>query len=313
MRSAILFVTDKQGVDLAEHSVAVALLTQNTTRYLVFCVGFEPPSDNTLIRSGQKLGKLVEYRALVASRNLVEAYRSKGAHSHVSSAALLKMSAAWSLRSEFDRALYIDNDVLLMKDFALDGLDFEGAPIAAVYDIAKVGGIGRGAEFHARCRATGLSPHYFNSGVIAVNFSALTDAHVELYQQALLRHFTNCSYEDNCTCDDQCAWNIAFRSDWKRLPLSHNFQACALFNDGWTDATARHYVGVQKFLPVKAWRNDRKDTSLIAEARVLLGREAIKKQSWDIARRLNIVRNAKMRRTADKALAAVEQMYQSAP
>lgn len=311
MRSAILFVTDKNGLNLAEHSAAVALLTQHTTHYLIFCVGFEPPSKNALISSGQNMGKVVEYRPLTAAQEIVDSYRSKGAHSHVSSAALLKMNAVWSLHAECDRALYIDNDVLLMRDFALNRLDFEGAPIAAVYDIAKVGGIGRGADFHARCLATGLSPHYFNSGVIAANFSSFASAHVKLYQDALVRHSTNCTYEENCSCDDQCAWNIAFRSDWKRLPLSHNFQACALFNAGWADATARHYVGAQKFLPVKAWRNDRKDTALIAQARKLLGLSATKKQSLDITRRLNMIRNLRMRKSADEALAAVSRMYEA--
>lgn len=309
MRKVILHVTDKQGLNLAEHSVAVALLTQSISQYVIFCVDFEPPFENLLVSSAQQIGKSVEYRPLATPQEFDELYRSKGAHSHVTSAASLKMNALLSLQGEFDRALYIDNDVLLMKDFGLDQINFGEAPIAAVYDIAKVGGIGSDADFQKRCKASGLSPHYFNSGVIAARLTALTSTHVELYQNAL-KHHSTCGYADDCSCDDQCAWNVAFATQWKRLPLTLNFQACAMFSDGWANAIARHYVGPQKFLPIRAWRNDRKDTTLIANARVLLGLSATQKQILDIVRRLNALRNLKMQKSANDAIAAINKMYE---
>jgi len=309
VRSAIVLVTDSKGLNLAEHAAAVAMLTQQTASYVIFCVGFEPPSINALTRGADALGKTVQYRNLSPVAELSAPYQSKGAHSHVSSAALFKMEALWSIQDEFDRALYIDSDVLLMKDFMLDCLDFEGMPIAGVYDIAKVGEIGSDRDFHTRCLTSNCSPHYFNSGVIAANYERFSSKHVQSYRDALVRHYSICVYHEDCSCDDQCAWNIAFQEDWKRLPLSHNFQACALFNDGWSDATARHYVGPAKFLPVRPWRNDSRDTRLIAQARAILGLPTHGKRSLNIARRMNIIRNASLRRRAQRGLETVERMF----
>lgn len=309
--SSILFVTDKNGLNLAEHSAAAALLTQSTKHYIIFCVGFKMPNENFLIKSAKRLGKVVEYRQLEMSQEITKNYQSKGAHSHVTSAALLKMEGIWSLRNEFDRVLYIDNDVLSMKDFNLDKLNFDGAPIAAVYDIAKVGSMDQGANFYEKCAKNGLSTHYFNSGVIAADLSVLAKVHVNLYKEALEAHTISCGYEENCSCNDQCAWNIAFSSNWKRMPLSNNFQACALFDQGWTNAIARHYVGRQKFLPIKLWRNDRKDTALISNARQLLHLTPTKRTFLDFIRRLNTFRNLRSRKSVSEALKKVSDMYKS--
>lgn len=312
MRSAILWVTDERGLDLAEHSVAVALLTQRATPCLIFCVGFAPPASTNLSLAAKRLGGAVEYRPLEKRETTQKLHRGKGAHKHVSSAATLKMDALWSLKGELDRALYVDNDVLLMGDFGLEAIDFEGLPLAAVYDFAKVGELGDDIGFHRRCEENGLSPHYFNAGVLAIDLAALSEKHVEAYQTGLIDHFNRCGYNPACSCNDQCVWNMTFAGAWKRLPLSHNFQACAMFNKGWQAAKARHYVGPAKFIPLRKWRNDRKDTALIREAQILLGLSPVRKAGLGIIRHLNVLRNAAARRSAGRAVARAEEMHKAA-
>jgi lipopolysaccharide biosynthesis glycosyltransferase len=312
MRKAILWVTDERGLKLAEHSVAAALLTQSVSPCLIFCVGFEPPANTNLNLAAKRLGRAVEYRPLRKREVTEKLHRGKGAHKHVSSAAMLKMDALWSLNGEFDRALYVDNDVLLMKDFGLGAVEFDGFAIAAVYDLGKVGELGDDAGFHSRCEESGLSPHYFNAGVLAIDLDALSERHVEAYQSGLVDHFSRCGYNPTCSCNDQCVWNMTFAGAWKRLPLSHNFQACAMFNKGWREAKARHYVGPAKFVPLRKWRNDRRDIALIREAQILLGLSPIGKAGLGITRRLNALRHVAARRKADRAVARVEEM-QNAP
>lgn len=312
MRGAILWVTDERGFNLAEHSVAVALLTQRATPCLIFCVGFEPPASTNLALAARRLGVSVEYRPLKKRETTEKLHRGKGAHKHVSSAATLKMDAVWSLKGEFDRALYVDSDVLLMEDFGLEAVDFEGFALAAVYDLGKVGELGDDTGFHSRCEENGLSPHYFNAGVLATDLAALSEKHVEAYQKALIDHFNRCGYNPTCSCNDQCAWNMTFEGAWKRLPLSHNFQACAMFNKGWQQAKARHYVGSAKFIPLRKWRNDRRDTALIREAQILLGLSPAKKAGLGIVRYLNVLRNSAARRNAGRAVARVEEMRKAA-
>lgn len=311
MRKAIVWVTDERGLGLAEHSVAVALLTQGATPCLIFCVGFEPPVATNLTAAAERRGNIVEYRRLAQREVSQKLYTARESHKHVSPAAASKMDALWALKGEFDRALYVDSDVLLMEDFGLERVEFDGLALAAVYDFGKVGELGDDVGFHTRCAENGLSPHYFNSGVLAVDLSALSELHVDAYQDALSQHRKRCGYNPSCSCVDQCAWNMAFAWKWKRLSIADNFQACAIFNDGWRKAKARHYVGPIKFIPIKKWRNDKRDTDLIRSAQIALGLPPAKKPGLGITRKLNLLRKASARKEASRALARVAEMHEA--
>lgn len=272
MKNAIVLVTDHRGLMLTEHAAAAAVVTQKGTREVViFCHGFDPVPNATLVQRSAAVGATVVYRALEARRtDPARGYEATGAHAHVSSTALFKAHAIHELRGVYERVVYIDGDVLLMGDIGLEAIDFQSHPIAAVYDIALVGDLDEAEPFASRCATRNRSHHYFNSGVIAVDLSRWNQDDLTRYEEAAAAHTINCDYKARCTCRDQCAWNRAFENDWARLPLSLNFQACAMFTRSWRAATVRHYVGPQKFLPYKPWRNDDLDTVLLNRARHLL-------------------------------------------
>lgn len=309
MMSAIILVTDRQGLNLAEHAAAAAAITQIRIEHIIiFCSDFTPNKDNALIRNAANLGKSVQYRWLDIDPKLAADHKAQGAHTHVSSTALMKLGAISSLAGEFERCLYIDNDVLLIRDFALNFLNFEGRPIAAAYDIAKVGEMDKSRSFYDRCASHGRSAHYFNSGVLAIDLIKWNSSFDGVYAAEVTRHKEHCDFQDDCSCDDQCAWNGTFENNWTRLPLAFNFQACAMFHPDWDTAIARHYVGPQKFLPVKAWRNDRRDTLLINKARLILGQGPVPKIRMGVLRFLNKLRNHRSKKPVAQALALVSRM-----
>lgn len=309
MRTALVLVTDEHGYWLAEHAAAVALITQRTIRNIViFCVGFSGEPKGRLAVAAATGGFSLTFRTLAPST--FSADKSKSYHSHVSSAALLKLPALNSLRQEFDRVMYIDNDILLMENVNIEDIDFDGLPVAAVYDIAMVGALYDSADFYKNCEQHSHSPHYFNSGMIIVDFAAWRSDFATRYARAIAEHGGGCGYRNPCSSIDQCAWNVTFERSWKRLPLSMNFQSTAMFSRGWHSAIARHYVGKAKFLPYKAWRNDSKDSRLLNEARKMLGLSPIGSHGWPgLTRMLNVMRYRLEGHGLDDGLTRIEDMY----
>ena len=308
-RCALVFVTDAHGLDLARHAIAVAMATQDQFDSVVLaCVDFAPPADAALQALAVRRGIALECQRIDLADMPVVSSDGAGAHAHVTAATFAKIFALDRLAGTFDRALYVDIDALLMRPFDIRGLDFEGHPIAAVFDFAIASGYDNGGEIFRRTATAGRSPDYFNAGVIAVDFSAWRADFVARFTSEAQRHREHCDYKSGCSNNDQCCWNMAFERNWKKLPLACNFQGCAMFNPGWHDAVVRHYVGARKFLPVRVWRNDRLDLAMIDRARHDLGLPALRRPPLaGLVRRLNSRRNrtrAQRMHAAITALAA---------
>ena len=310
MKTTFVFISDGRGYSLTEQAVAAAMATQRTTRHIIiFCVGFTPSSGSRLILAGRREGFDIEFREIEIFDEATTAYTASGAHAHVTSATMLKMSVLDLLSAEFNRAVYLDFDILLMENFNIENIDFDGHPVAAVYDIAKVGGMVTEPYFYENCLKNGRSPHYFNAGVIAADFGVWDSGIVANYDRAVQSHSATCHYIENCSCPDQCAWNMAFERNWKRLPLTMNLQACAMFSERWQYASVRHYVGKAKFMPFKARRNDTRDTELINKARKYLGLPPIRMGWSRFIRPLNVWRNRWQTDSTCEAINRVEKMY----
>ncbi len=167
-------VTDQRGYWLAEHAAAVALITQRATRtVLIFCVGFSGEPEGRLTAAAAARGFSLTFRTLQPSAFSTDV--SKGYHSHVCQHCIAEAPRVEFLREEFDRAMYIDSDILLMEDLRIENVEFEGHPIAAVYDIGMVGALYDSADFYQICEQHGRSPHYFNSGMMIVDFAKWRD------------------------------------------------------------------------------------------------------------------------------------------
>ena len=313
MLTTLVFLTDERGLLLTEHAAAAAVVTQGyVPRMIIFCIGFLPIQPSILQTAAKARGFTVEYRTLAVAEGITDGYEAIGPHAHVSSATLLKMAALHAISKEFDRALYLDGDVLLMQPFDVGSIEFDGATIAAVYDMAWAGASSTELDFFSRCDANGRSPHYFNAGVIAADFTNWNDELPRQYDAYLQDHAKSCDYKVNCGCPDQCAWNRTFESKWKRLPLTFNFQAYAIFSELWTTAAVRHYVGPTKFLPFKPWRNDSLDTQLLTKARSILGLPAIGMPLAGLARSLNRIRHGRTIEETNQALVRIGQLSRQA-
>jgi lipopolysaccharide biosynthesis glycosyltransferase len=200
----------------------------------------------------------------------------------------------------------VDNDILFFADISVDAIELDGFPVAAVHDIAEVGGI-TDAAFLKNCDANHRSRHYFNSGFMLYDSDKWMEASLRAgYMAHLDSHQHYCEYKNPCATNDQCVFNRLFENNWKRLPLDYNFQACAKFTDRWNSASVKHYQGMPKFIPMRPWRLDRRDVRLIRKIRRLLGYRDFGLPYLGISYFLNTIRNHAKINRVESAISAVE-------
>jgi lipopolysaccharide biosynthesis glycosyltransferase len=264
MQSAVVYVVDEKGYELAQHAATSFILTQKGFQNAhLFCHNFLPNSSERLVMVGQKHGVQVHIDPIANPL-------SETTHSQISSTHFLKMEAVDRVVQAYDRVLYVDYDILFFEEILLEKINLEGYPVAAVYDIAETGCL-TNPLFIENCRQNSRSPHYFNSGLMLFDSSKWNHKLKDRFLQLSLEHRLHCDYKSNCRLNDQCSFNRLFENNWKRLPLNFNVQGCAKFTGRWDRAPVRHYQGPRKFLPVRPWRNDARDMRLIKGIRKALG------------------------------------------
>jgi|WetSurMetagenome_2_1015567.scaffolds.fasta_scaffold16415_2 lipopolysaccharide biosynthesis glycosyltransferase len=302
MKVAITLVFDNKAFELAKYSLISAMLYgESGYHYCIFTHDFDVPADDPIFAIAGELGVTLKCRRIQQRRDV---HGDRDAR--VTPASLLKIDAIDVLSKDYDRILYIDTDVLILDRLGLEGLAFDGHPIAAAYDMAEVIGM---------YDVAGMEPkrleearHYFNSGVIFVDASEWSADFVERFYRNASAHSQSCGYRVNCTSVDQCAWNMTFDRNWKRLPLTFNFQAFGIFSDEWRLAKVRHYVGRQKFVPVRWHRNDDRDVALINRIRRMLGHAPFANPFGGIVRRLNTIRKAEFTRKATASMRRIDDL-----
>lgn len=300
--AALLYVTDERGLELTRHAAAAAMLTQaGPYAYMIFCHGFEPGPDPALEALARERGSSFEMRPITSP------YAEVASVTHVTMTSFLKLKAVLEAAQEYDRVVYSDGDILMMRDLDLAGIDMQGFPIAAGYDLSEAGGLlphDRAPDHPGR----GAREHYFNTGLIVADGALWRgEAFAAPYAAAMRAHLTFCEYKSACVTMDQCVWNLLFEGRWARLPLDHNMQACALFSRWWSKASLRHYTGKIKFLPIRLWRSDVKDRRLIARARRRLGLSVSPMtETPDVLFALNRLRNARLNARVARAVEKVE-------
>jgi hypothetical protein len=264
MRSAVVYVIDEKGYELARHAATSFILTQAGFQdaYL-FCHNFIPNPSDPLIEVGLKHGVRVHI-------NPIESPLNETTQSQLSKTHFLKMEAVDKIVKAFDRILYVDYDILFFEELFLEKVNLEGLPVAAVYDIAETGCL-TNPDFIKNCRQNNRSPHYFNSGFMLFDSSKWNQELKGKFLQLSLEHKIKCDYKKDCHLNDQCSFNRLFENNWKRLPLNFNVQGCAKFTGRWGRAPVRHYQGPRKFIPVRPWRNDARDMRFIKRIREALG------------------------------------------
>jgi lipopolysaccharide biosynthesis glycosyltransferase len=305
MKLTFAYVTDAGGMELARHSaVSLALSQKHPCDIHIFCYRFEPPVADPLHIALRDLGCTLRL-SQIADGDL-EKYQTRG---HVTKPALLRLLAVERLIVNYDRVVYLDNDVLVHDDLAIEDLEFGSLPIAAVVDMDLTE---TGAVKAMQGQSQGAIPalEYFNSGLIiceARNWRTQIDEFRQRYISALEQHDVSCVYKINCTSIDQCAANSTFHRQWLALPTSYNMQATAKFTRHWKTAIVRHYCGTRKFVPASSFRNDGRDIAYLNRIRNRLQLPpAGVPLYYELLYRLNFVRNYLSNRELRSFIAAVQ-------
>ncbi|CAN5301185.1 hypothetical protein BH11PSE2_BH11PSE2_02900 [soil metagenome] len=277
MKIAITLITDQRGYGLARYALA-SILASQTDAYDLYlhCDGFEPPpATDSLFDLARRVGRRLIMRGVSDAT-----YEGYGTAGHISTTTLKKFSAVRDLAGDYERVLYADTDILHFDALPLSTEDFAGRPVAAVYDIAESTGLTDPA-FTENCRRGGVSPRYFNAGLMYFDTTACDMAALEArYRVLAADHQTSCPYKAGCTTNDQCSFNRLFEDAWHALPVTWNVQACARFTPAWAKAAARHYTGPKKFLPIRPWRNDARDRRYLARLAADLEQPAPAWSGW---------------------------------
>jgi len=303
MRSAVVYVIDEKGYELARHAAASFILTQTDVPDVhVFCHNFLPSPSDSLIRVGQENG----VRVHIESINEPNA-DGMDTFGHITKTAFLKFEAIDRVSDAYDRVLYVDHDILFFENIFLEQINLKGLPIGAVYDIADIGGL-TDPDFLQNCRQNNRSAHYFNSGFMLFDCSQWNHELKGKYLQLSKEHRLNCDYKRKCISNDQCSFNRLFENNWKRLPLNFNMQACTKFTPRWARASVRHYQGPSKFLPIRPWRNDARDFRLIRRIRKALGDNDLWYPPLNILFGLNAIRRKAWVKRANENMALAELM-----
>jgi hypothetical protein len=252
-RSAFLYVTNREGYDLVQHSaLSVALSQPAPITIHIQCHQFLPNSSDHFTKALATLG-------------------AKLTSSRVTTPCPQALSAVAELIDHYDRIIYLSKDILVFADLKIDEIEFGEFPVAAVVDMdLSVTGALRYSMWSA---GKGVDiGSYFNSGVMI--FAAEKwrgQIFMDDYASSLDEHHVTCPFKVNCTSIDQCALNFTFWGMWRRLPTSYNMQAGAKFTAAWKTAAVRNYCGGRNFLPIATFRSDKRDAGYLKTIRKTLG------------------------------------------
>jgi lipopolysaccharide biosynthesis glycosyltransferase len=305
MKTCFVYVTDSRGFDLATLSALSLGLSQPRPCHIrIFCYQFTPVVSDVLSAAIARLGIELGFSDIEDA-----AAEQHQTHGHVTTPTLLKLRAVEHLIADYDRVIFLDNDILVFEDLKIESLAFGTMPIAAVADMdLSDSGALRGFDWSsAPSRIAGIAS-YFNAGFMVFESNNWRQDFLGAYERELDQHDIGCSYKVNCTSIDQCALNTVFSGNWLNLPASYNMQASAKFTRSWQTAAARHYCGPRKYVPLSLLRSDRRDVRYLNTINGLLGRPRSRLALvYEAFFRLNAMRNARNARPMRRFLRALQQ------
>jgi len=289
MNVCFVYVTDRQGFDLATLSaISLGMSQPRPCHIRIFCHKFLPQPSKDLADAVAKLGINLSFSPVEDA--VAEQHET---HGHVTTPTLLKLRAVENLVSDYDRVVFLDNDMLVFKDLEIDKLNFGAYPIAAVADMDLADtGVLRHSDWQNDPEQAADIGSYFNAGLLVFESSNWNNDFLACYEAALDRHDHGCSYKIDCTSIDQCALNLVFEDNWLRLSTTYNMQASSKFTESWKTASVRHYCGPRKYVPLSFFRSDRRDVKYLNAIHRLLGRRTSKLAIlYELFHALNCIRN----------------------
>ena len=218
----VVFITDSGY--LRPTCVAISSLIRHRdvkTRYDIHVIGVDLTEEDR--RSLEVFGEAVH---VICPANKYASFQAE--HPHVSKAALFKFDLA-DLLSEYDRVLYLDSDVLALRDLA--GIFFQdlgGRYAAVVKDYA-------GMELEHHHEKMGHRD-YFNSGVMLLNLSEFRRVGM---REKLLEAKATKMFPPHFM--DQDAFNLAFAENVQYLSPEYNLMRSNNHQSGDLKAVASFY------------------------------------------------------------------------
>lgn len=269
MNVCFVYVTDRQGFDLASLSALSLGMSQPSPCHIrIFCHKFVPQPSKQLLSAVARLGIDLSFSPVEDA-----AAEQHQTHGHVTTPTLLKLRAVENLVSDYDRVVFLDNDVLVFRNLEIAKLKFGNFPLAAVADMDLADtGVLRTVDLQHTVKPSSDIGSYFNAGVLVFESANWHYDFLTSYEVALDRHDHGCPYKIDCTSIDQCALNAVFEDNWLRLSPTYNMQASAKFTKSWKTASVRHYCGPRKYVPLSFFRSDKRDVDYLNAIHRLLGR-----------------------------------------
>jgi lipopolysaccharide biosynthesis glycosyltransferase len=162
---------------------------------------------------------------------------------------LYRLKLPQIIPQDYDRVLFLDSDVLVLR--SVDEMlqtDMGGLPAAAVNDV-WINLNGHKITKSVR-QAIDFGPDdiYFNSGVMLFDWKKVLSEKIMEQALAILHH-------KDLHFPDQCALNLVFRKKWKALPIECNW--LSLVDDSLdANAAIRHFTDARKPWSDKFRRKD---------------------------------------------------------
>lgn len=202
----VVFVTDNNYV--LPTSVAIQSMIKNATvsyNYDIYIIAKDVSQNNKYLL--QKFeNSYIKINIIDINKVSINKYNEEGYY--VSSTALLKFDIA-DLLPQYDKVLYIDGDVLILKDIStLYEINIDDYFVAAIPDMAAVDSCHFDEHLNVK--------NYFNSGVMLLNASLIRKNNIskQLYEVKRL----NPDYK----CMDQDVFNDVFYGRVLYLPPKYN-------------------------------------------------------------------------------------------
>jgi lipopolysaccharide biosynthesis glycosyltransferase len=188
----------------------------------------------------------------------------------------------------------------------LDEIASFGEIAAVSLDLSIASGLDDPAIFE-RSKRHGLSPYYFNSGLMIINTRKWRETCAEeRFSENFVRHQRCCPYFSVCPTHDQCVLNMTLGGDAKLLPVAWNVQKSALQTHSWENAIVRHYTGARKFIPIRPWTCDRREYALLQSISKECGLQPLNSTyDFGISYALNKIRRRKTVAKYERAISAI--------
>ena len=305
---AVLYISDKNYHVLTEYSIASIARSHNIPLdFIFFQVDYNKEIGPTLRKTVTEHGHQMAVKSADFVSPSDELEYNKKDHGYTTYVTALKAKAIDAIAHQYDRILYLDGDVLAFTDIHLEQLSDFDQLFAASFDVTKTMSVDE--PMLEPAQLNGLSPDYFNAGVIMINSKKwIQIGAATKFAGILKKHEEHCPYFGECVCSDQCTLNILANDDWLRLPILMNVQQSMVFTKYWKDAHVRHYTGPRKFLSMRNRNTDPREYKLVKTISSESELPYKRKMPYDggLIYYLNSIRRTARTNTMSRAAAEVE-------